>query len=175
MAFLTVKAILTFFGGGIAGACFTQLCSLYRNRVQKMKCYYLEDDVQFKITCKIGDMSYGNMHLKKFKITNTTNKDIDKFSVRFVFDLQSVIIDYSSHSKAGYTKVAPKEDKPNECILRVNDFNRGDNVDVAIRIGNIGNNNYYITELESTGFRMKCIDKRKKFRKTKSTFSETLR
>lgn len=175
MSWEIVKLIITFLGGGFVGALFTQICNWFRNRVQIMQCEYLEDDVQSKIHIKIGKISYNNMHLKKFRINNTTNKDIEKFAVRFVFDHQAMIEDYSSHTKSGRTVVRPNKDKLNECVLRVNDFNRGDMAEITIRIGNIDKNDYYITELESTGFRIKCIDKRAKTRKTKSVFSEKLR
>lgn len=167
---------LTFLGGGMAGAILTQICTNYRNRLQKLACNYLEDDVQSKIPVVVDNVNYGNLHLKRFQLINTTNKDIAKFSVRFVFDHEACILDFSSRTKSGDSKttVTGKEEHRNECSLRVKDLNRGDKVDITLRIGNISHNMYYITEYESVGFKIQCRDKRKKQDKTRSKYSSGL-
>ena len=177
MCWVTVlKFGVTFLSGGLAGSALTQVCNYYRNKVQKMRIYYLEDDVQFKIPVVIDGVSYTNMHLKKYRLKNTTNKDIDGFSVRFVFDLDASIIDFSSHTKVGDSKsnINFIDEKKNECTLKVKDFNRGDNVDITLRIGSISDNSFYITEFDSTGFRIALKDKRKKQKKTISHFTKDL-
>lgn len=171
-----LKYGITFLGGGLAGAVFTHLGNNYRNRVQKMRFVYLEDDEQSKLPITIDGTMYTNLHMKKFQLKNTTNRDIDRFSVRFVFDMQAVIIDYVSHTKAGDSKtnITKAEGKENECVLKVEDFNRGDKVDVTVRVGNITDNAYYVTEMNSTGFRLSRKDKRRKQNLTKSRFSDAL-
>ena len=166
---------VSFFSGGLAGAVLNHIIANYKNRVQRMHCYYLIDDVQSKIPVVIDNTSYDNMHLKKFQLKNTTNKDIEEFSVRFVFDQGAIINDYSSHTKKGESKsnMDVRESK-NECTLKVKDFNRKDKVDVTLRVGNIGSNSYFITEFDSVGFKIKCKDKRIKQAKTLSKFSDTL-
>ena len=81
-----------------------------------------------------------------------------------------------SHTKAGDSKtnITKAEGKDNECVLKVQDFNRGDRVDVTVRVGNISDNAYYVSEMNSIGFRLKRRDKRKKHNITKSIFSEAL-
>lgn len=177
MDWITIlKYGVTFLGGGMAGAIFTQACNHYKNRLQKLCCAYIDDEVQSKIPVMVDGVTYENLHLKKYQLTNTTNRDIEHFTVRFVFDLNASIIDYSSHTKAGdsRTNIIKAEKKDNECTLKVVDFNRGDKVDVTLRVGNISENAFYITELDSTGFKIKMRDKRKKQEKTRSRFSEAL-
>ena len=170
-----IKYGIPFLSGGLTGAILNQACIQYRSRVQKMNCYYLMDDVQSKIPIVIDNTPYTNMHLKKFQLKNTTNKDIERFSVRFVFDQGAIINDFSSHTKKGESKsnIAVLESK-NECTLEVKDFNRKDKVDVVLRIGNIGTNSYFITEFDSIGFKIKCKDKRNEQAKTVSKFSDSL-
>lgn len=172
-----LKLGVTFFSGGLAGAVFTFMVNNYRNRIQKMLFAYMEDDVQSKVPAPVDEVMYTNLHMKKFQIKNTTNRDIEKFSVRFVFDLQAVIIDYVSHTKAGDSKtnITLTEGKKNECVLKVASFNRGDKVDLNLRVGNITNNDYYATEMDCIGFRLNRKDKRKKQGITTSLFSEALR
>ena len=166
---------VSFLSGGLAGAVLNHIIANYKNRVQRMYCYYLVDDVQSKIPVAIDCTLYDNMHLKKFQLKNTTNKDIEEFSVRFVFDQGAIINDYSSHTKKGESKsnIAVQELK-NECTLKVTNFNRKDKVDVTLRVGNIGSNSYFITEFDCIGFRIKCKDNRKKQAKTLSKFSDSL-
>lgn len=174
---MTWTIIISVLTGGLAGSFLTQICNHIRNRLQKVQCAYIEDDIQSKVPVQINKMEYSNLYFKKYQLKNTTNMDINKFSVRFVFDLNSSIIDYSNHTKAGEGKanVTVKGNKRNECILRVKDFNRGDKVDVTLRIANITENAYYITEMDSVGFKLKIKDKRKKQDKTSSRFSYALR
>ena len=168
--------LFSILGGGLAGAILTQLCNFYRNRLQKMLCLYIEDDIQSKLPIKVDNVMYNNLHLKKFQLKNTTNMDLEKFSVRFVFDPNANIIDYSSHTKAGdsNTSISISNNKRNECVLSVNYFNRGDKVDVSLRIGNISQNAYYITEMNCIGFKLNNKDRRKKHGKTSSRFSKAL-
>lgn len=128
------------------------------------------------IPVKVDGVDYNNMHLKRFVIENTTNIDIEKFSVRFVFDLDSCIIDYVSHTKEGKNKsdITINATNKNECSLSVNNFTRGDKVRVALRIGNVSNNRYFITEYNSLRFNIVCKDKRKSKKKTDSCFSKDL-
>lgn len=177
MDWMTVaKYGFTFISGGCAGALINQLCTSYRNRLQKMKCYYIEDDVQSKLPVQIDRKQYENVCLKKFRVTNTTNRDIEKFAVRFVFDLKATIIDYSSHTKGGDSQSSIRIDaiRKNECKVYVEDFNRGDKLLVNLRVANVTDNSYYVTELGSTGFKVICKDKRKRLQRTKSLFSEAL-
>lgn len=107
------KLLLTLFSGGLAGAFLNQWFAHQLNRLQKMHCHYMDDDVQSKLPVNIDDKPYRNVHLKTFDVINTTNRDIQKFAIRFVFDLKAVIIDYSSHTKAGtsITKVRTNRKK----------------------------------------------------------------
>lgn len=166
---------VSFLSGGLAGAVLNHIIVNYKNRVQKMHCYYLVDDVQSKIPVVIDNTQYDNMHLKKYQLMNTTNRDIEQFSVRFVFDQGAVINDFSSHTKKGESKsnIVVLGSK-NECTLKVKDFNRKDKVDVTLRVGNMSSNSYFITEFDSIGFKIKCKDKRKKQAKTLSKFSDSL-
>ena len=103
---------ISFVSGGLGGAILTNLSNKYKNRVQRMYCYYLEDEVQSKIVVDVDGRPYDNMYRKKFKIKNTTNKDFKSFSIRFVFDAQSKIVDYSSHTKAGECRTIITEQGP---------------------------------------------------------------
>ena len=167
----------TFLSGGFAGAVLTLIMNNYRNSIQKMLFAYMEDDEQSKVPAPVDDVMYTNLHMKKFQIKNTTNRDIKNFSVRLVFDIQAVIIDYVSHTKAGDSKtnIILTEGKKNECVLKVDNFNRGDKVDLNLRVGNVTNNDYYATEMDCIGFRLNRKDKRKKQNITESRFSEALR
>lgn len=171
-----IKYGMTFFSGGFAGALFTWGITCYKNRVQRMKCFYMEDEVQSMIPVKVDGVDYNNMYLKIFDIENTTNLDIKNFSVRFVFDPEASIIDYVSHTKEGKSKsgISIHATKKNECSLSVNNFTRGDKIKVVLRIGNVSDNRYFITEYNSLSFNIVCKDKRKSKKKTDSCFSKDL-
>lgn len=167
--------IVSFISGGLAGALINWYISYKRGRLQKMRCEYVEDEVQHKYPVKIDSVTYNNVHFKRFDIINTTNIDISKFTIRFAFDLHSTILEAQHHSKRGFSK-AVKIDKrnKNECRVFFEDFNRKDNACVTFRVANITDNSYYCSEMNSIGFKIKCCDKRKDAKKSKSLFSKAL-
>ena len=83
--------ILQWFFSGIGctifGAFINSKYTNYQNRIQKIKCYYLEDEILLKIPMKDeNDVIRNNIHCKKFKITNTANRDFDSLKIIFQFD-----------------------------------------------------------------------------------------
>lgn len=160
-----ITTILTFVGGGLFGSIATAAISWYKGRIQIMECHYIEDDILSKIPQKNDDneVVHQNLHFKRFKVKNTTNRDIEKFKVIFQFDSTSQIVDCYSSSKEGYNeqKILRNKRIQNQAEAVVVNFNRNDEIVFHIQVANIDNNDYYVTESDCMGFKIKCIDKRR--------------
>lgn len=164
--------IVTFF----SGSGLTVIISGIKNRIQTLKCHYIDDEVLSKLPIVTGDgNTHENIHCKKFKLRNTTNLDIDEIKVIFQFDACSEIIESYCHCKAGYNYHKMKKGKTkNECQITVKNFNRKDIIEFTFRVGNIRENEYYITEYDSKGLRIKCSDNRKAHKKSDSHLSNKI-
>lgn len=134
--------------------------SKFINRLQKMKCQLVSDDIQSKITVSIDGVSYNNVYFKEFLLTNTTNRDLDKFKVVFSFDETASVIECHSKSKEGndWLSMVVDNNNSNKVIADVSSFNRGDKITFYIRVGNVTNNMTEITESDCTGFKIKKIE-----------------
>lgn len=173
----TLKLILTFFGGGLSGSILTNVLQKYNNRLQTMKCYYLEDDIQSKIPLAIEDGTmFNNVYFKRFLIKNTTNKDIEHFKIIFQFDNSGSIIDCSTSSKEGvnHHKIRRLAHNRNAAEAIISNFNRNEEIEFHFRLGDISKNEYYIKEKDCVGFKIKCVDKRHSTQKSKSRQSDTV-
>lgn len=166
--------VITTILGGVAGSLLTILVNWFRNRLQKMKCYYIEDDILSKIPQANEENELRqNLYCKRFCVKNTTNLDLTLFKIVFQFDPESVVTECYSRSKEGYDKHKIKSgshDK-NMAISTIRNFNRGDEIEYTIQVANVTKNEYYVTESDCTGFKIVCEDKRKDSRKTKSAQS----
>lgn len=158
----TLKLIVSFFSGGLAGAIFNHYISRHKNKIQHLCCYYVEDEVISKLPISFGDTTHDNLQSKKFIIKNTTNKDIDSIKVIFEFEPQAVVTKWQTYSKAGNN--IPKGSiyaKKNECQFVIKHFNRDETVEIFLEIGNIEEDKFNITEQNITGVKIKYLDKRK--------------
>ncbi len=168
--------VLLIVGSWFGGSFLTFAGQKFFSRLQKMKCYYVEDDILSKIPMRgaNGDVT-NNQHKKRFCIKNTTNMDIKKFKVVFQFDMSSTIIDCYSSSKEGvnYQRVKRNTRLMNQADAVVKDFNRGDTIDFYFTVANVTENEYYVRESEATGFKIVCTDKREKTKRLKSNASNT--
>lgn len=172
-----IKLVFGGIGCTILGVILNNWYANHKNRLQIMKCFYLEDEILSKIPVRNDDNTvHENIHCKKFKITNTTNKDISEFKVFFQFDATAEILDCYSQSKEGYNRqrIRPNHNNKNEAEALVKNFNRSDAIVYVFRIANISANDYYITECNCIGFKIKCKDKRNLFSKSKSKKSDQL-
>ncbi len=140
------------------GSGFTYAAGLYRGRVQRMKCFHIEEEILSKIPIKNEDGSTDpNIYVKTFRLKNTTNKDIESFKVFFQFDALSIIKESTNRSKTGFGKYKMKQgNNGNECHFFINKFNRGDEVVFTFRIANITDNKFYIREDNCIGFKIVC-------------------
>lgn len=158
-------------GGGLAGSILTVGWQSWHSRMQKMECHYLEDDILSKIpqTTENNEIQQ-NLHCKRFKIINTTNKDIAEFKVLFQFDSTAKITECYSQSKEGFNRqrVRVNNRNNNEAEALIKNFNRGDHVEYVFRVADVSDNQYYVTEANCIGFKIKCIDKRTATKKQKS-------
>lgn len=78
------ETVLTLLTGGFGGSLLTLGVNFIRNRLQRMECHYLEDDVLSKIPqIREDNTIHQNVYCKRFKIINTTNKDITEFKNPF--------------------------------------------------------------------------------------------
>lgn len=155
--------ILTFVGGGLCGSLATAGINSYKGKMQIMDCFYLEDDVLSKIPqVNEENILQQNLHFKRFKVRNTTNRDIERFKIIFQFDTSSNIVECYSSSKEGYNeqKVTRNKKNPNQAEAIVVNFNRGDEIVFHFQVANIQDNNYYVTESDCLGFKIRCYDKR---------------
>ncbi len=167
--------VITLLGGGLAGSLLTTGWSTWKSRMQKMSCHYMEDDILSKIP-QLNDANevQQNLHLKRFKIINTTNRDITNFKIFFQFDSTAIITECYSQSKEGFNRQKIKTNKtnPNEAEAQVRNFNRGDSIDYTFKVANVSENKYYVTEANCIGFRIICTDKRTDSKKIKSERSD---
>ena len=171
---MTLETFIALVGGGIGGVFLTIMYNSLQNRMQKMMCHYIEDDILSKIPQHNEDQTiHENLHCKKYEIINTTNKDIADFKIFFQFDSTATIIDCFSTSKEGYNRQSIKKSTQNnnEAVANVRKFNRGDKITYTFRVANITENNYYVTESDCMGFKIKCKDKRNSKGKSKSNQS----
>lgn len=140
-----------------------------------MACHYLEDDVLSKVP-QVNDANeiQQNLHLKRFKIVNTTNRDIQDFKIFFQFDSTAIITECYSQSKEGYNRQKIKANKTNrnEAEAQVRNFNRDDSIEYSFKVANVSENKYYVTESNCTGFKISCSDKRTDSKKVKSERSD---
>lgn len=168
MEVITIAASVL--GGGLAGSLLTIGVQTRRSRLQKMECDYIEDDVLSKIPVKVNNDVQQNLHCKKFRIINTTNKDIAEFKLFFQFDPLSEITECYSQSKEGYNRQRIRINKTNknEAEALVKNFNRGDFIEYVFKVANVSENRYYVTEANCVGFKIVCKDKRKDSDRNKS-------
>ena len=149
--------------GGIGGASLTLIRNGISNRIQKMQCHYIDDEVISRIPVQSNNGEHHeNIYYKEFKLINTTNKDIQKFKVIFEFDADSKIIKHSTFLKTGKDSLKPKGFKnQNEISYEIKNFNRNDYAKFYFDIANISNGHCNVTEADSLGFRIITKDKRK--------------
>lgn len=172
-----VSTILTLLGGGLGGSLLTLGYNYSRNKLQVMHCHYIEDDVLSKIPQKNEDNTiHQNVYYKRFKIINTTNKDIPEFKVLFQFDATSKILNCYSKSKEGYNRqrIRGNKNNKNEAEAFIKNFNRGDSIEYFFQVADVKDNYYYVTECNCIGFKIKCKDKRKRTNKSKSKLSNQI-
>ena len=173
----TTLSILQICIGGLGGVILNNLYLYYRNKIQKMQCFYLEDDILSKIPSRNDDNTiHENIHCKRYKVINTTNKDITEFKLFFQFDATADILECYSQSKEGYNRqrIRKNTSNKNEAEAIVKNFNRGDELEYVFKVANISANDYYITESSCIGFKVKCKDKRKTTNKSKSRRSSQI-
>lgn len=157
--------VLKYLSGGAGGAIITAIIAKKRNAIQKLDCIYEGEEILSKIPINNADNTIdNNLYVKRFKLVNTTNSDIDYCQIRFQFDANSVIKDCYSQSKEGYNcqKVQKHNQNSNEAIAKIKKFNRKDSITLFFRVANISDNMYYVTESGSMGFKIRCKDKSKK-------------
>lgn len=156
-----IKYVATFISGGVAGTILNNLIANYKNKIQLMNCEYLEDDIISKLPIVYEKDSHQNLHSKKFKITNTTNKDIEQIKLLFSFEEQSKIVKHVCTTKAGVNFPIGKIFKNcNEITYYLKKFNRNETAEFYFEIGNIQDNKFNVTELDILGVKLNYIDKR---------------
>lgn len=172
---MELTTVFTLLGGGLAGSLLTNGWNSWKYRMQKMACHFLEDDILSKIP-QVSDANevVQNLHLKRFRVINTTNRDIDNFKIIFQFDSTANITECYSQSKEGYNrqKVRVNKHNLNEAEAQVKNFNRGDSIEYTFKVANVTKNKYYVTEANTTGFKIRCSDKRKDPKNVKSERSD---
>ncbi|NOQ27585.1 MAG: hypothetical protein GQ564_19655 [Bacteroidales bacterium] len=149
--------------GGIGGATLTLITNKVSNKLQKMVCYYVDDEVISRIPV-LSDKGeqHQNIYYKEFKIINTTNKDISKFKIIFEFDADSKIVKHSTFLKSGKDVLRPRGFKgANEIIYEIRNFNRSDYAKFYFDVANISNGHFNVTEADCLGFKISTKDKRK--------------
>jgi len=155
--------LLTFVSGGFAGALFKHIVDHYRNRIQTIKCHYVDDETISKIPATFSTGQHENLFSKEFKILNTTNRDIPTINIAFTFEPLAEITKIQTSSKWGIDvpKGKIKTGKKNECLFTIKNFNRKDEIDVYIEVANLDTHDFNIQESNCIGMQVKWIDKRK--------------
>lgn len=157
----TVKLIVSFLSGGLAGAILNNIITAHKNKIQKLECCYIDDDIISKLPIDFGDTKHDNLHSKSFVITNTTNQDIEQIKIIFEFEPQAVVTKSTSYSKAGTNIPKGKVySKKNECQFVLKNFNRKEKVEIDLEIANITEDKFNVTELNVKGIKVNFKDKR---------------
>ena len=167
-----IGTVIGFLGGGLAGSLATALIGRFKNKIQKMECYFIEDEILSKIPI-IGEdnVIHSNIYCKTFKLKNTTNIDIADFKIVFQFDASANILECSIRSKEGYNKqkIRKSGDNQNEAQAIIRRMNRNDEIEFTFRIANVTENKYYISEYNCLGFKIICKDKIKNHKSNQSS------
>jgi hypothetical protein len=163
-----LTTILPYLTGGAAGATITIFYGKHKNKIQKMECHYIEDDVisRLPIATEEGD-THQNFFSKKFCLRNTTNSDHKEFTVIFEFDINAKILRHTDSTKGGIDRLKKKLLKPNEYSVTIKNFNRNDEVKFLFEIANISADLVNVTEDDCVGFKIVIKDKRKAKLKSK--------
>jgi hypothetical protein len=164
------KVGLPFISGGLASTTFTIIYNHFRNKIQTMECYYIDDDIITKlpVTSTEGE-THNNIYSKQFILKNTTNSDHKNFVIIFEFDITAKIIRHTDTTKGGVDRLKNKLLKSNEYMATIKNFNRKDEVKFIFEIANVSDDYVNITEDNCTGFKIKLKDKRKIMLKSKMT------
>jgi hypothetical protein len=165
-----IKKLLPFITGGIGGAVISILYNKYKSRIQVMECHYIDEDTISKIptTFDEGEL-HQNIYSKQFILKNTTNYDHKSFRVIFEFDITAKIIRYTDITKSGIDRLKKRLLKPNEYLVTIKNFNRGDEVKFIFEIANLIKDEINVTEDNCIGFKIELKDKRKAQLKSKLT------
>ncbi|MDH7912591.1 hypothetical protein [Winogradskyella sp. SYSU M77433] len=165
------ETILGIILGGLGGTFGTIFYNRYNNRIQKMHCYCIDEDIMSKLPITNDDgTTHQNIYTKEFLLKNTTNSDQKDFRVIFEFDVGAIILKHTNKSKVGTDTFSKRLPKENEYSVRIKDFNRGDEVKFIFEIANITDNHINITEANCIGFKIVHKDKRKSKANSKLTF-----
>jgi hypothetical protein len=156
-----LKIVFSFLSGGLAGAVLKHFIDKHNNKLQYMECHHVEDEVISKLPIVYCEANHTNLYSKKYKIVNTTNKDIPSIKIQFSFETQSTIAKCTSYSKEGTDVPKVKINKKNECNFTVTNFNRNEIVEIHLELGNIMEDKFNVTELDVLGVKVKYIDKRR--------------
>lgn len=163
--------ILPYLLGGVGGSTLTFVINSYKNRIQKMYCYYIDEDIMSKLPISLQEgVVHNNIYTKQFLLKNSTNTDHKLFRLIFEFDATAKILKHSDISKTGSDKFRKKLLKDNEYSITIKNFNRGDELKFVFEIANVSNNFVNVTEDNCTGFKICFKDKTKHKAKSKLTF-----
>lgn len=157
----SIKYIVTFLSGGVVGTIVNNLISNHKNKIQLIQCDYLEDDIISKLPIEYENNSHQNLYSKKFKLENTTNRDIEQIKILFSFEESSKIVKHICTTKAGVNFPVGKIFKsPNEISYIFKKLNRNETAEFYFEIANIIHNEFNITELDILGVKLNYVDKR---------------
>lgn len=163
--------IVPYLLGGCGGATLNMLYNYNRDRIQKMDCHYIDEDIMSKLPITIQEgIIHNNIYTKEFIIINTTNTDHKEFTIIFEFDTTAKILKHTDISKTGANKFKNKLLKENEYSVTIKNFNRNDNAKFIFEIANVTNNYVNVTEDNCVGFKICFKDKRTNIEKSKLTF-----
>lgn len=157
-----LKIVVPFLTGSLGGAFLNNLITNYKNKIQKLQCCYVDDDIISKLPVEFGETKHENLHSKSFEIINSTNMDIPEITINFEFETTAVVTKCVSYSKAGLNIPKGKiNNKKNECQFVVTHFNRKDKIEISFEIADITEDKFNVTELKVTGIKIDFKDKRK--------------
>lgn len=173
----TIMTILPYVTGGAGGAIITISINFLRNRVQTMTCKYIKDEILSKLPIKQEDgIVHDNIYCKHFELINTTNFDVEKFTIVFQFDKNSTILEYIDTTKSGEGKhkMRRTRQKPNECKAIITNFIRGDKINFTFKIANITDGKCYVVEDDCLKFKIRHKDCTKKYNANKAKQSTNI-
>lgn len=141
--------------GGAGGTIFGYFISIFRNRLQKLRCHYVASTLLSGMPIAENE-KYLNLHGKEFHLINKTNKDIPKLDVTFRFESCTTIAreNVSYHKSVKTTKTSLSS-----VTYSIKNFNRGDTAEFSFDIANVAEDKFNIS-VDGLGIGLLIKDKR---------------
>jgi len=152
-----IQLIIGLIGGGLGGSVLTFIANIFRGKIQYITAKVTVDEFIVKIPAIIDGKKYESIKYMEFEVENTTNKDLDKCDVHFVFPPGAKIYEFSNISKLGVDKIKKISKEEHRICFRIRTFNRKNKTTFKLKIADLPKNEYFIEVSGALGVEVKVI------------------